>query len=140
MQQHLLLRNIFLAMKRAWDDNFFRTHPQEIIIFADKNVREEILMMLFDVTLFFIQKMSHLNKKEIMEIAAKLPVNYEKRAKTTYDYLIEEGLEEGIKKGIKRTLQAFMQKFPDTSDEEVCAIFEVPLDLVQAVRASLEKK
>lgn len=69
MKEFSLLRNIFLAMKRAWDDNFFREHYRDIVIFVDKNVREEALLMQFELTWFFIQRISSLKTEEFMEIA-----------------------------------------------------------------------
>ena len=133
MNEHLLLRNIFLAMKQAWDDDFFRAHAQEIVIFAGENVSEEILMLLFDLTLRFIQYLSNFQKSEIMEIATALPPKYGKRAKTTYEYLIEEGME----KGMEKLLRAYILKFPNASNAEVADIFDVEIAFVQKIRATL---
>jgi predicted transposase YdaD len=141
MEDFLLIRNIFLVMKRSWDDNFFRTYPREIVIFAQENVREEILMKLFDLTLSLIQQISNLNKTQIMEIAAKLPPTYANRAKTTYEYLIEEGMEKGMEKGKEigkeEILKAYMLKFPHSSNEDIASIFNVSLDFVQKIRFSI---
>ncbi len=69
----------------------------------------------------------------------------EQRAKTTYEQILEEGtekgfkqgFEQGIEQGIEKTLTTFMRKNPDWSDEQLAAVFEVSLDIVQKVRKLL---
>jgi hypothetical protein len=52
-----------------------------MLIFAEENVPEVILMHLFLITLFYIQTVSNITKKDIMEIAQALPTQYEKQVK-----------------------------------------------------------
>jgi predicted transposase/invertase (TIGR01784 family) len=132
MQQNIILRNIFLVLKRAWDDNFFREHFKEIIIFADETISEEVKFMLFDLTMYLIQQMSKFKKSEIMEITTQLPPKYKNRVKFTYEYFLEEGMEKAIK--------SFMLKFPQSTIEEVASIFNVSHDFIKKIKNSIESK
>jgi predicted transposase/invertase (TIGR01784 family) len=112
MREFSLLRNIFLAMKRAWDDDFFREHYRDIIIFVDENVREEALLLLFELTWLFIQHISSLKTEDFMEIATALPQPQEQRAKTVIEQFIEEGMEKGMEKGVEMSILRILRKQP----------------------------
>jgi predicted transposase/invertase (TIGR01784 family) len=147
MRDFSLLRNIFLAMKRAWDDDFFRKHYRDIVIFVDENVREEILLMLFELTWLFIQHISSLKRKDFMEIATALPQPQEERAKTVIEQFIEEGIAKGMEKGMEKGLEKGMEmsilhilrKQPKMTDAEIADLLEVPVAKVQKLRASLQQ-
>jgi hypothetical protein len=53
-----------LVFKYARQSDFFKAHYREMLIFAEENVPEEILMHLFLITLFYIQTVSNITKKE----------------------------------------------------------------------------
>ena len=122
MGDAMLLRNIYLAMKHAREDDFFRQNYRKIFIFAGENVPEDILLSLFYSTFTYIQMVSTLKKEEIMEMVQTLPPQYEQRAKTTYEQFVEtgflKGIEKGMEQGIEKEKYAFaiklwsLQEFP----------------------------
>ena len=141
MRDSMLLRNVFLVLKKAWDDNFFKQHISKIVIFADKNVREEILFLLFDLTWYFIQQVSTLKEQELMEAVTTLPKKYGKRVKSTYEQIVEtaakRGKAEGRQEGIDSAIKRLMQNLPSLSDPEIATMFEVPLERVQRLRTEV---
>lgn len=141
MKEFSLLRNIFLAMKRNWDDNFFREHYRDLVIFVDEKVRDEALLLLFELTWFFIQHISSLKQQEFMEIAKVLPEPQEQRLKTVHEQMMEmyikEGMEKGMEKGIEKSIRQIMLKRPRLSNEEIADLLDVPLKTVQKIRASI---
>jgi len=50
---------------------------------------------------------------------------------------LNKGLQEGLNKGLEKALLTFLKKFPDWTDEQVAATFEVELDTVQRVREQI---
>ncbi|MCW5922746.1 MAG: Rpn family recombination-promoting nuclease/putative transposase [Saprospiraceae bacterium] len=147
IREFSLLRNIFLAMKRAWDDNFFRKHYRDIVIFVDENVRDEALLLLFDLTWLFVQHISSLKTEDFMEIATALPQPQEQKAKTVIEQFREkfqkEGMEKGMEKGMEvameKSIRQIMLKRPQMPDEEIADLLDVSLEKVKKVRASLQQ-
>ena len=161
MQDSLLLRNIFLTLKHAKDDNFFRQHYQKVFIFADENVSEENLLLLFKSTFLYVQIVSSLTKEEIMQMVQTLPPQYERTAKSTYEQFVEEGIEKGMKQGIEKGMKQGMEKGraegreegreegmeniilnlmsnrPTLTDQEIADMLGVRLQLVVQVRKKL---
>ena len=85
----MALRNIFLVMKKRWDDNFFKGHFSDIVIFVDENMSQELRDSLFELTWQFIEHISSLTEKDIMEVVTALPPKYGKRVKSTYQQILE---------------------------------------------------
>ena len=110
MEDALLLRNIYLAMKHAREDDFFRKNYKKVFIFADENVSEDILLSLFESTFIYIQTVTTLKKEEIMQMVQTLPPDYERRAKTPYEQFVEEGLAKGLAKGLEKGLEEGLEK------------------------------
>lgn len=46
---------ILLVFKHIKEGNFFKLNFSKVVIFADENVPQEMLVYLFDVTLYYIQ-------------------------------------------------------------------------------------
>jgi predicted transposase/invertase (TIGR01784 family) len=145
MQNAQLLRNIFLAMKHAWEDDFFRENFQKVVIFADENVSEEILLSLFLGTYLYIQMVSSIKKEEIMSMVQTLPPQYEQRVKSTYEQIWEEtmekGMQQGVQQGIQQALHQVIRNFivncPSFTDKEVATMLGVEEVLVQQVRKAI---
>lgn len=89
MHHTMALRNIFLVLKKQWDDNFFKGHFSDIVIFVDENMSQELCDSLFELTWQFIQHISTLTEKDIMEVVTALPPKYGKRVKSTYQQMME---------------------------------------------------
>ena len=142
MQDTMLLRNIFLVMKKAWDDKFFKAHVSEVAIFADENVSEDILFMLFDLTWFFIQQVSSFKEKELMDTITALPPKYGKRVKSTYQRIVESaekrGKLEGTDLGLDIAIKKIILGFPMLVDQEIADKMEVPLERVKKLREDLK--
>jgi predicted transposase/invertase (TIGR01784 family) len=146
MHDALLLRNVLLAFKHARDVEYLRQNFSKILIFVFENADMEVLLGLFEATFLYLQRVSTLQKEEVMNLIQTLPPAYEERAKTTYEQIFEEGLEkgreqgllegrmEGRMEGMEALLLAFLRKNPDWSDERVATTFEVSMEVVQKVR------
>lgn len=134
MQDAILLRNIYLAMKHAWEDDFFRENYEKVFIFADVDTSEEIRLSLFYSTFLYVQMVSSLKKEEIMNMVQTLPPQYERRAKSTYEQIVEEAVEKGMEKGMEVLLRNIMLNRPLLSDKEISELLTIELPFVQKVR------
>ena len=118
MRDTMLLRNIFLAMKHAWEDDFYRHHYEEVFIFVHPDLSDEMLLSLFSLTFQYIYQVSLFKEKELMGIIDQLPPKHKQLAKSTWGMMVEKystiGLEqgraEGLAMGIQEGLMSGMQK------------------------------
>ena len=151
MQRTMVLRNIFLAMKNKWDDNFFKSHTNEFIIFADENMGEDILSYLLDATWGYIQNVTTLKEEDIMEAltaaAATAPPKYRAKPKTLYQQLQEkyrrerqEGIQEGRQEATDTAIKKVMLNLPTFTDTQIALMFELPLERIQQLRAELKSE
>ncbi|MEQ1743972.1 MAG: Rpn family recombination-promoting nuclease/putative transposase, partial [Saprospiraceae bacterium] len=101
MKDAVLLRNVLLVFKHGRENEFVRRYFREVLIFVHENLADEVLMVLFEATLLYLQIVSSLNKHEIMELAETLPQPLEQKVKHTYEYFLEEGFEKGMEKGME---------------------------------------
>ncbi len=143
MQDAVLLRNIFLAFKHARETEYIRRYFREVLIFVHENVQEEVLLGLFQATFLYLQIVSSFNEYEIMELVETLPPEYEHKAKSTYEQILEAGFEKGMKKGIEKGIEnlliAFLEKNPDWTDQQVAACFDIAESKVKKIRLALLK-
>ncbi len=161
IEDDLLVRNIFLAFKHAWDNNFFRENYREVFIFADKGIREEAMLWLFYYTFIYVHQVSSIKKEELMGLIESLPPEYDYMVKSAWDEVIEHyggiGLRQGMEKGLAQGVAAGMEKGmekgmdigldeaikkviikrPTLSDEEIADLFDVTIERVARIRASL---
>ncbi len=133
MHRFQLLRDVLMALKHARDEGYLGVYLRRWSMFVPEGADWEVLLHLFEVTFVYLQQSSTLSKEEVMNLIQTLPPPLERRAKTTYEQILEEGIE----KGIEKALLAFIRKNPDWSDEQLAAVFEVSLDIVQKVRRLL---
>lgn len=136
----LLIRNIFLAMKHAWENNFYRKNFAKVVIFESENVREDVLDLLVELTLAYIQQVTTIKKEEYMEAIQALPKPKQKRVKTSWEQITEDYFQEGMEKGMEIPIRQYLLRFPNASDAEVVSLLGVPVELVQRVRASLPEE
>jgi flagellar biosynthesis/type III secretory pathway protein FliH len=120
-----------------------------VVIFADENVSEEILLSLFLGTYLYIQMVSSIKKEEIMSMVQTLPPQYEQRVKSTYEQIWEEtmekgmqqGIQQGVQQGIQQALHQVIRNFivncPSFTDKEVATMLGVEEVLVQQVRKAI---
>ncbi len=134
----MLVRNIFLAMKHAFDDEFYKNNFQKIFIFASENVRPTVIEMLISLTTSYIIYVSKLKKEDIMQAAQAMPIPVGTQIRTTATNVFEEGWFEGIEKGIEKTILTFMTKKPETSDAQVSELFNLPISRVKKLREMLK--
>lgn len=137
LRDTLIIRNIFLAMKHAWEDDFYRKNFAKVVIFEAENLREDALDLLVELTLAYIQQVTTIKKEEYMEAIRALPKEKQKRVKTSWEQITEEYFQEGMEKGMEIPVRQYLMRFPNASDEEVVALLGIPLELVKRVRASL---
>ncbi len=137
MQDTLLLRNVLLAFKHARNVKLFKIYFRETLIFADENEPKEVLLSLFDATFFYVRAVSSVNKNDFMEMVQSLPKQYETRAKTLYEQILDEGIEKGIEQGLSLAIKKYMTASPSEPDAKVAALFDVPLTLIAAIRKEL---
>jgi Putative transposase, YhgA-like len=64
MEHAQLLRNIYLAMKHAWEDDFFRKNYAKVFIFAVDTVDEDLCLSLFYSTFLYVQMVSSIKKRK----------------------------------------------------------------------------
>lgn len=64
-------------------------------------------------------------------MAHTLPTQFENRAKSLYDQILEEGME----KGMEKLLIAFIKKHYDWPDREIAAFFGIAVKYVKNARA-----
>lgn len=156
LRDAVLLRNVLLAFKHARENKYLRQHFREVLIFVSETADMEMLLGLFQATFLYIQQVTSLNKRDIMELIQTLPPAYEQRAKTAYEQIFEEGLEKGLEKGRKEGIEkgiekgrmegieilliAFLKKNPDWSDERVASNFDIPAKTVKKVRLLLHSQ
>lgn len=148
LRDALLIRNIFLAMKHAWEDDFYRRNFAKVVIFEAANVREDALDLLVEMTLTYMQQVTTIKKEEYMEAIQALPKPKQKRVKTSWEQITEDYFQEGLEKGIEKgreegmeiPIRQYLLLFPNVSDAEVVSLLGVPVELVQRVRASLHLK
>lgn len=140
LRDTLLIRNIFLAMKHAWENNFYRKNFAKVVIFESENVREDVLDLLVELTLAYIQQVTTIKKEEYMEAIQALPKPKQKRVKTSWEQITEDYFQEGMEKGMEIPIRQYLLRFPNASDAEVVSLLGVPVELVQRVRASLPEQ
>ncbi len=140
LRDSLLIRNIFLAMKHAWEDDFYRRNFAKVIIFEAENIREDALDLLVELTLVYVQQVTTIKKEEYMEAIQALPKPKQKRVKTSWEQITEDYFQEGMEKGMEIPIRQYLLRFPNASDTEVVSLLGVPIELVQRVRASLPKQ
>lgn len=150
MQNTMLLRNIFLVMKHAWEDDFYRQHYQEVFIFVHPSMSQEMLLSLFLLTFQYVYQVSSLKEEELMGIAEKLPSRHKKRVKSTWEMMVEkyskigleqgmqQGLEQGLEQGLDKAVKNVLIKRPHLLDGEVAELLDVTVERVQRVRATLD--
>ncbi|MFN4257089.1 MAG: Rpn family recombination-promoting nuclease/putative transposase, partial [Saprospiraceae bacterium] len=142
MRDFFRLRSVFLAMKHAWESDFYRAHFDEIIRFVLENDEAETDAMLFELTIFYMQQVSEIKKEEISELARKASARTRRRIKSGWDMMIEEaetkGIEQGIEQGMATAMKNLMLKRPDYTDADVSDLLDVPMELVKKVRAELK--
>ncbi|MCS6930567.1 MAG: hypothetical protein NZM43_13850, partial [Saprospiraceae bacterium] len=95
----LLLRNIFLALKHAGEDEDVRLNFRQLLIFARADAGLEVRLAVSEATFLYLQRSGTLTKEEVMDLIQTLPSPFEERAKTTYEQILEKGREEGRKEG-----------------------------------------
>ena len=107
------------------------------------------MLSLFDATFFYVRAVSSVNKNDFMEMVQTLPKQYESRAKTLYEQILDEGIEKGIEQGIEKgieqgieqglslAIKKYMTASPSESDARVAALFDVPLTLIAAIRKEM---
>lgn len=140
LRDTFLIRNIFLAMKHAWEDDFYRKKFAKVVIFEAENLREDALDLLVELTLAYIQQVTTIKKEEYMEAIQTLPKEKQKRVKTSWEQITEEYFQEGMEKGMEIPVRQYLLRFPNASDEEVVTLLGVPIELIRRVRASLTEK
>lgn len=147
LKDYMLLRSILLTMKHTWEDEFYRKHFQEIFIFVNENVRQEMILWLLIVTLEYIQKVSKIQRQELMELIEKLPPAYEQPIKSGWDMMMEEFMEKGMEKGMAlgaekatdNAIRKILIKFPNLTSQEVAEMFEVPVSRVETIQRDMVK-
>ncbi len=150
MRDTMLVRNIFLAMKHAWDDEFYKNNIPNLLIFEAENMNLSVLQILANLTISYIINVSSIKKEEVMQATQVLPADLRAGVKTTAMMLFEEGLEKGVKKGEKKGMEKgrdegmntaviqFLAKFPKSTDNEVAEIFNLPVLRVKNLREELQ--
>jgi predicted transposase/invertase (TIGR01784 family) len=141
MEDARLLRNVLLTFKHARNARLLRIHLHKILIFADENSSDEVLMHLFDLTFYYIQHVSPIKEKEIMELVKHAPTRQSRRIKTLYEQIMEKGMEKGIEKGMEKGMETlltvFLRKHEDWSDQQIAANFDLDVEVVTRIRATL---
>ncbi len=141
MQKTLYVRNIFLAMKHAWEDKFYQHNFAEVVIFEAGKEGKEITDLLIQLTLEYIAQVSSLQKEEIMEAVQSLPTSKQKRIITTFDNFKKEGKIEGKIEGLKEGLELAIKKYliarPLETDQQVAALFDVETSTINKIRKTI---
>lgn len=149
-----LLRNVLLALKHAWDDDFFRQHFVQVVTFAKPVQEHEIVRFLFEATLMYLQSVSSITKNEYRAMTIEqLPKELKQEALSLYEQIKLEGLEEGLKQGLEQGLEqgieqgleqglehaviAVLRKFPQWTDEQVAELLNIQISLVRLIREEI---
>lgn len=133
LEDSVYIRNIFLVMKHAWENDFFRQNLGKVIIFEAENVRQELVELLFLLTLKYIHNVSSLKEEEIM--ASTTTAEQRAKIKSTWEMIEEKGIEKGMEKAVSQ----FILKFPHFSDKEVSQTFAISVEQVRKIRKALSK-
>lgn len=162
MEDSHLARNIFLAMKHAWEDDFYRENFGKLVIFGAGNVRPEVHELLVRLFFGYITHVSSLNTQELMESVQSLPPKQRKKVKTTWDNLqehfekigLEIGMQKGMEKGIEKGMEQgvilgfdkmimvlqYLREFPTSTDLEIANKFTLPVERILELRKTLQMK
>jgi hypothetical protein len=139
--RNVVIRNIFLALKHAGDDDFVRQFFEEICTFVAEKADEEELRWLFEYTFKYLQRISFIQKEEYMEIAASISQPLGALVKTSYEQSVEEGFVKGVEKGIEQSLRTHIRsillKMPDWSNEKIADLLETDVKLVARIRKEI---
>ncbi len=151
MKRNLLLRTIFLSMKKGFDNDYFRKHRELFLTFVDKEVSSELIDYLIELTSNYIYNISSLKIDEIMETAELVKkTKRERRKKTSIQVLteylekkgmekgMEEGMEKGMEKGMEEGIMRFMRKNPKMLPEEIAFNFDVPIEKILDLKKAME--
>jgi hypothetical protein len=94
------------------------------------NEADETVEGIFSATMYYFHSTTNFNEREMATLAETLPPTKGKKFVSTYDRIFGKGRQEGL----ENAMLTLMKKFPDWSDEQVAATFEVSLETVRRVR------
>jgi len=89
-----------LALKHAYDQEFWRQHFREMFIFVGGNLPMELVDGIFSATLHYFHSVTNFNDQEMATLAESLPPVAGKKFVSTYDNIFGKGRQEGRQEGL----------------------------------------
>ena len=128
-----MLRGVFIALKHAQQEEFFRQNPEKILNFVEglssRYLFDEILRMVLE----YMQRRSKLGNDAFEEILNKTNPDMATNFKTFIEVAEEKGLEKGIEKGVI----AFIRS-TNLTDAQIAKELDVEIDYVQDIRQRMK--
>ncbi|MBL7816309.1 MAG: Rpn family recombination-promoting nuclease/putative transposase [Saprospiraceae bacterium] len=133
-----VLRAAFIALKNAHNEEFFKTHLEEILKFVDNSPSEIVFQEFFKMLLEYAQRRSKLEPEPFNEIVNQnLEPDMATNIKTIFEVAEEKGMERGIEKGkIEFTKNLLLNS--DFSIEKIALLVGVDVAFVKKVKAQLD--
>lgn len=133
----------FLAMKHAFDREFFRQGLGKLFKFGWVKSYNDATLSFLKSLFFYLEKISGMNTKELKKSAKSSELD-QLLAEVTIPSIFEEGFEKGIEKGIEKNARKvvlkLLSKFPDFSDTLIADISGAPLEFVKQCRIDLKNE
>ena len=148
------LKNLFLSLKFAWEQEYIRQYWTKIFRFGNDISDTDRVNLLTNILFQYIIRVSQFSEPEIIELNDSLKVS---NIMTTYDTIVKNatergiqqgvslGMEKGIEKGIEKgaELQKIMltiktmTTFPSLTDQEIADFVEEDISFVEQIRKEL---
>ena len=161
MDDAYIVRNLFLVMKHAWEDEFYLQNLPKLILFRNEGLRPEALEMLLQLIIQYVYHVSSLNMQTIMGATNVLPQQQQEKVRDFWKDLeayfeevgmargMEKGMAQGLEKGMAQGMAQGMEKsiaileclhnFPNASDLEIAEKLSVSAEDVQKIRNAVSK-
>ena len=136
------LVNALVTMKHCYEPEYHKNNPDIIFRLGGAlNASDSGKIFLTQLIQYFTKmtQFSPIEKQSFIE--NKIDPIMQRKFKSTWDMLLEEGMEKGMEKGklaqLKLTIQSLINLTPDISDKEISVITCADLETIQQIRLEI---